>query len=67
MKRFMEILGAAAFIAALGIVGEVERGADMKMMWRTLPLIAVMAVAAGVQEFRHGKNFLCEVVTKSEN
>ena len=66
MKRFMEILGAAAFIAALGIVGAVERGADMKMMWWTLPLIAVMAIAAGVQEFTNKKYFF-EEVTKARN
>ena len=45
MKRILEAIGAAAFAVALGIVGAVERGADVKMMWWTIPLIAVTAVA----------------------
>jgi hypothetical protein len=66
MKKLLNIITGAAFFAALGIVGAVERGADIKQMWWTLPLIAVMAIAAGVQEFTNKKYFF-EEVTKARN
>lgn len=66
MKKLLNIITGAAFIAALGIVGAVERGGDIKLMWWTLPLIAVMAITAGVQEFTNKKYFF-EEVTKARN
>jgi hypothetical protein len=66
MKKLLNIITGAAFIAALGIVGAVERGADINLMWWTIPLIAVMAIAAGVQEFTNKKYFF-EEVTKARN
>ena len=66
MKTILEILSGAAFIAALGIVGAVERGADISLMWWTLPAFALMAVAAGIEEFTNKKYFFEEVI-KSRN
>lgn len=66
MKKLLNIITGAAFIAALGIVGAVERGADIKLMWWTLPAFVLMAVAAGIEEFT-SKNYFFEEVIKSRN
>lgn len=52
MNRIIELTGAAAFLAALGIVGAVEQGADVARMVWTVPLIAVMFFAARRSEQR---------------
>ena len=65
MKRVLQILTGAAFIAALGIVGAVERGADIALMWWTLPLVAVMAVAAFISDAEQTKKFILELRYKS--
>ena len=45
MKRALSALGAAAFLVMLGIVGTVERGGSLVLMWWTIPCLAVMAGA----------------------
>jgi hypothetical protein len=64
MKKAMGIVTGAAFIAALGIVGAVERGADVRLMWWTLPLIVVMGIAAFIADAEQSKKYFCEVVLK---
>ena len=67
MKKALGIVTGAAFIAALGIVGAVERGADVKLMWWTLPLVAVMSVAAFIADAEQSKKYFREVVIKAGN
>lgn len=67
MKKIINGIGAAGFIAALGIVGAVEQGADIALMWWTLPCIALMSVAAWVADYEHIKKYFCDVVVKHRN
>lgn len=50
MNRIIELTGAAAFLAALGVVGAVEQGADVSRMWWTVPALAVMFLCARYTE-----------------
>ena len=67
MKKAINIVGGAAFIAALGIVGAVERGADVALMWWTLPCFVVMSVASFIADMEHSKKYFREVVVKHGN
>ena len=42
------------FFFALGVVGAVEQGADLSLMWWTLPALGVLSLAACLAE--HGKH-----------
>lgn len=50
MKRMIGIIGWAAFFAALGVVGEVEHGAELGRMVWLVPLFAVMTICARTAE-----------------
>lgn len=65
MKKILEVLSGAAFLAALGVVGAVERGGDVRLMWWTLPLVAMMSVAAFIADAEQSKKYFCEVVLKA--
>ena len=60
MKKVLEVITGAAFIAALFIVGAVEHGADIKLMWWTVPAIAIMAAAALLEDRARTKKFFEE-------
>ena len=57
MKKFLEVLSGAAFLVALFIVGAVEHGADINLMWWTVPEIAIMAAAALLEDRARTKKF----------
>ena len=42
-RKTLEWLGIAAFFIMLGIVGTVECGGDIRLLWWTLPCVVVMA------------------------
>lgn len=54
-RKILHGMTGVCALVILGIVGAVERGADIGMMWWTLPCLAVIAIAAGLQDF--AKNF----------
>ena len=60
MKKIIDMIGAAGFLAALGIVGTVEHGADLRLMWWILPCVAAMVLAAAVEDRDRIKKFLEE-------
>ena len=66
MKKALNVITGAAFLAALGIVGAVERGGDISLMWWTLPCFIVMGIAAYIAESEETKKIIREVVLKSE-
>lgn len=51
------IAGALAFLILLGIVGAVERGAELANLWWTVPCLAIMVICAGIIErsYNHGE------------
>lgn len=54
MRRIGGAAALLSFLFALGIVGAVEQGAALSLMWWTLPALGVLALAAGLAE--HGKH-----------
>jgi hypothetical protein len=46
--------GVLSFLFALGIVGAVEQGAALSLMWWTLPALGVLALAARLAEHKKG-------------
>lgn len=46
MKKIIGIITGAAFLFALGVVGAVERGAAVGLMWMTIPAIIVIGLCA---------------------
>lgn len=54
MKKLLDVAAALAFLFALGIVGAVEQGAALSLMWWVLPVLGVLALAARVAEQRKG-------------
>ena len=54
MKRIGGLAALLSFLFALGIVGAVEQGAALSLMWWVLPVLGVLALAARVAEQRKG-------------
>ena len=46
MKKIIGAVAGAAFLFALGVVGAVERGAAVGLMWMTIPAIMVIGLCA---------------------
>ena len=65
MKIILNVITFAAFFAALGIVGAVERGGDLNRLLWLLPCLIVMGIAAAVQDAEQYKKFLREEVLKA--
>ena len=57
MKRVLDVVAVGAFFFALGIVGTVERGGDVRMMWWTIPALAVMAAAVAGRSLWNRKKY----------
>ena len=55
--KLLDLLTGAAFLAALGIVGTVEHGGAVSLMWWTLPCLAVMGAAAKIQAVAQRKKY----------
>lgn len=62
MKKILEVLSGAAFLAALGIVGAVEHSDNLSLIWWMIPCFIVMGIGAMVQEFADKKYFFEEGV-----
>lgn len=52
MKRIAGAAALLSFLFALGIVGAVERGADLSLMWWTLPALGVLWLAPRIAEHK---------------
>lgn len=54
MKKIVGAAAALSFLFALGIVGAVEQGAALSLMWWTLPALGVLALAPRVLNKENG-------------